>query len=277
MACLEPAYDIAGDSFDYAYNDGILHFMIMDAVGHDLGSSFYASLAVGAYRHARRDQLDLDATVKEIDRLIAERFEQTTYVTAQLCELDVATGILQWVNAGHPSPMLVRNGRVIGDIEGRRRVPLGLGYLAGAGRHPIIAEEHLEPNDSLLFYSDGVVEARTAQGEDFGIERLKSFVESAIASRLSSAEITRRLSHAVLDHHGGRLQDDATVLLVNWRPDRRAGLRNRAHHRDSDRYAAFRASKLRLAAIRSTVHAAPGASVRSSCSSSSVRRWSIAT
>ena len=216
---LEPAYDIAGDSFDYAYNDGILHFMIMDAVGHDLGSSFYASLAVGAYRHARRDQLDLDATVKEIDRLIAERFEQTTYVTAQLCELDVATGILQWVNAGHPSPMLVRNGRVIGDIEGRRRVPLGLGYLAGAGRQPIVAEEHLEPNDSLLFYSDGVVEARTAQGEDFGIERLKSFVESAIASRLSSAEITRRLSHAVLDHHGGRLQDDATVLLVNWRPD----------------------------------------------------------
>ena len=48
---LEPAYDVGGDSFDYAYDDGILHLMILDAVGHDLDSSFFAKLTIGAYRH----------------------------------------------------------------------------------------------------------------------------------------------------------------------------------------------------------------------------------
>jgi serine phosphatase RsbU (regulator of sigma subunit) len=98
-----------------------------------------------------------------------------------------------------------------------------------AEKHPAVAEEHLEPGDAVLFYSDGVIEARTARGEDFGIERLMSFVESAVASQMPASEITRRLSHAVLDHHGGALQDDATMLLVHWHPAR--GRTNGLHQR----------------------------------------------
>ncbi len=214
---LEPAYDVGGDSFDYAYDDGILHLMILDAVGHDLDSSFIATLAIGAYRHARRNGADLVATVRELDDLICDHFEGSTFVTAQLAELDVATGILQWVNAGHPSPLLVRQSRVIDAIEGRRRVPLGLAHLSQT-RDTAIAEEHLQPGDTLLFYSDGVTEARTARGGDFGLERLRDFVERAVASGLPPAEITRRLSHAVLDHHGGSLKDDATTVLLQWHP-----------------------------------------------------------
>ena len=217
---LEPAYDVGGDSFDYAYDDGILRLMILDAVGHDLDSSFVATLTIGAYRHARRNGADLVATVRELDDLIDDHFEGSTYVTAQLAELDVATGILQWVNAGHPSPLLVRESRVIDAVEGRRRVPLGLGHLSQT-RETDIAEEHLQPGDTLLFYSDGLTEARTARGEDFGVERLREFVERAAASGLPPAEITRRLSHAVLDHHGGTLKDDATTVLLQWHPRQR--------------------------------------------------------
>jgi serine phosphatase RsbU (regulator of sigma subunit) len=214
---LEPAYDVGGDSFDYAYDDGILHLMILDAVGHDLDSSVFATFTIGAYRHARRNRADLVATVRELDDLIHDHFEGATFVTAQLAELDVATGILQWVNAGHPNPLLVRQSRVIGAIEGRRRVPLGLAHLAQTNG-TVVSEEHLQPGDTLLFYSDGVTEARKASGGDFGLERLRDFVERAVASGLPPAEITRRLSHAVLDHHGGALKDDATTLLVQWHP-----------------------------------------------------------
>ncbi len=217
---LEPAYEVGGDAFDYTYDGGVLHFMILDAVGHDLASSFYASLAIGAYRCARRNGTDLAGTVRELDVLIDAQFEGATFVTAQLGELDVATGILQWVNAAHPSPLLVRQGRVVGTLEGRRRVPLGLAHLVQNEKHAPVAEEHLEPGDTLLFYSDGVTEARTARGDDFGIERLGWFLERAAASELSAGEISRRLAHAVLDHHGGKLQDDATTLLVQWHPSR---------------------------------------------------------
>jgi Stage II sporulation protein E (SpoIIE) len=217
---LEPAYDVGGDTFDYAYSDGMLQFMILDAVGHDLDSSFYAALSVGSYRHARRSGIDLQRTVSELDSVIHDQFEGTTFATAQLCELDVATGILQWVNAGHPSPVLIRNGLAVGTLDGRRRVPLGVGHLAGAEKYAAVAEEHLEPGDMLLFYSDGVVEARTPRGTDFGMERLRAFVEEAVSSELPLAEITRQLGHAILDHHGGALQDDATIVLVHWHPNR---------------------------------------------------------
>ena len=52
---LEPAYDIAGDAFDYAINGTDLHLAIFDGLGHGLGSTLLTGLAVGAYRHARRD------------------------------------------------------------------------------------------------------------------------------------------------------------------------------------------------------------------------------
>jgi hypothetical protein len=221
---LEPAYEVGGDTFDYAYSNGILQFMILDAVGHNLDSSFYAALSIGSYRHARRSGADLERTVRQLDTVINEHFEGATFATAQVCELDVATGIMQWVNAGHPSPMLVRDGRVVAHLEGRRRVPLGVGHLARVEAYASVAEEHLEPGDFLLFYSDGVIEARTPRGTDFGKVRLQAFVEHAVASDLPPGEITRRLSHAILEHHGGQLQDDATMLIVHWHPSSRPEL-----------------------------------------------------
>jgi serine phosphatase RsbU (regulator of sigma subunit) len=76
--------------------------------------------------------------------------------------------------------------------------------------------EQLEPGDRLLFYSDGVVEARDEHGEFFGVERLVDFTERAELSRLSAPETLRRLTAAILAHQGGRLQDDATLLMVDW-------------------------------------------------------------
>jgi serine phosphatase RsbU (regulator of sigma subunit) len=76
----------------------------------------------------------------------------------------------------------------------------------------------LEPGDRLLFLSDGAIEARSPDGELFGRERLGDLLERAVASGLPSSEVMRRLMHALLAHQQGRLQDDATLLLLEW-PD----------------------------------------------------------
>jgi serine phosphatase RsbU (regulator of sigma subunit) len=81
-----------------------------------------------------------------------------------------------------------------------------------------VAVERLQPGDSVLLYTDGIVEARRAGGSDFGEDRLREFLGAAFAAGSSPSETVRRLSNAVLDYHGGHLQDDATTVLVTWDP-----------------------------------------------------------
>ena len=208
---LEPAYSIAGDSFDYAYDDDVLSFAIIDAMGHGFEAMILANVAVGAYRHSRRAGRGLADTYAAMDEVLSAHFGPDRFVTAQLGELHAPTGDLRWLNAGHPQPLLVRGGRVVGNLECAPTFPIGFG-----GAVAEIAEYRLEPGDHLLFYTDGVVEARSPEGEFFGDERLSDLLVRALATDLPVSETVRRLSHAILDHQQGALQDDATTLMVSW-------------------------------------------------------------
>ncbi len=124
---LEPAYEIAGDTFDYALNGRVAHFAIFDAVGHGLGAARLANLTLGTYRNRRRGGDDLLQTAAAIDETLLSQFGQSWFVTTLLAQLDLDTGELRWVNAGHVRPLLLRNGRVISELESIPAPPLGLG------------------------------------------------------------------------------------------------------------------------------------------------------
>ena len=216
---LEPAYHIGGDTFDYAYDDNGLHVGIFDAVGHGLEASLLSILAVGAYRNRRRSGEELGGIGTTIDEVITQHSRGDAYITGQLAHLDVTSGVLSWLNAGHPQPLLIRQGRVVGPVSCPPRPPFGLGQLV-PGAEPLILQDQLEPDDAVLMFTDGIVEARRTSGSDFGLDRLVDFMERALAAGLSPSETLRRLSHAVLDFHSGALQDDATTVLVTWHPQR---------------------------------------------------------
>ncbi len=215
---LEPAYEAAGDTFDYAYSEDVLDFAVFDSVGHDLASAVISNLAVGTYRNRRRSGDDLDVAGRRIDEVLLEQIGDGAFATGILARLDTRSGSLGWLNGGHPPPLLVRQGRRIVELDDRRRVPFGLGHLLARNRTGF-PHVQLEPGDAVLLYTDGIVEARQADGEGFGLGRLEEFLGNAFAAQLSPAETVRRLSNAVLDHHGGTLQDDASTLLVVWHPD----------------------------------------------------------
>jgi serine phosphatase RsbU (regulator of sigma subunit) len=212
---IQPAYDVGGDSFDYAVNGDTLDFAVFDAMGHGLTSSQLAHLAVSSYRHSRRSGLDLEATYQAMDAAVAARSQGEEYVTCILGRLDLLDGHLTWINVGHPLPLLVRGGEVVGSLSCEPTLPAGLGHGFTGNRVTEIAHDVLQPGDRLFCLTDGVVDAHRRGGEDFGEERLIALLSERSRAGLDAAETVRQLSHTVLDHHGV-LSDDTTAFLVDF-------------------------------------------------------------
>jgi len=209
---VEPPYAVGGDAFDYALNGDLAEFAIVDAMGHGLRASLMATASVSSYRHSRRARLDLPATYRNMDAVVAQQFGEDHFVTAQLATLQLDTGLLRWVNAGHPAPLLIRGRRVVRELQSSVTLPIGIG-----GADPEVAEEALQPGDRVLFYTDGVIEERVVEGEQFGRDRMVDLLLREIASGLPVGETVRRTSRTLLRHRGGTTTDDATIVLVEWR------------------------------------------------------------
>ncbi|MDP9181441.1 MAG: serine/threonine-protein phosphatase, partial [Actinomycetota bacterium] len=214
-ALIEPAYEVGGDSFDYAVNGDVVDLAIMDAMGHGVGASSIASLAVGCYRHGRREGRGLSSIYESLNEVLRSQYGGDVFATGQLAQLAVKTGELTWINAGHPAPLLIRRGKVVKQLGSEAGLPWGLG-----GDPPMVARESLEPDDGVLFFTDGVVEARTQTGDEFGLDRLADLAGQYASDQLAPAEIVRQIVRSVLDHRVVELRDDATLLLVQWHRDR---------------------------------------------------------
>ncbi|MEN3314411.1 MAG: hypothetical protein V7605_645 [Acidimicrobiaceae bacterium] len=210
-AVLSPVYELGGDSFDYSVDADTARISIFDAMGHGLEAGLMASVAMAACRNSRRTADDLVGSTAAIDRAISAQFGPDRFVTGVLADLDLASGRLQWSVSGHPPPLLLRNGRIVKTLKADVGLPFGIGGTA------VVAEEMLERADQVLFFTDGVVEARSPDGEFFGVDRLVDMVSRASASATPAPETMRRLIHAILDHQEGELQDDATIVVVEWR------------------------------------------------------------
>jgi serine phosphatase RsbU (regulator of sigma subunit) len=212
---LEPAYEVGGDCFDYAYNDGRLDFAIFDMVGHGLRSAVLAALVVGAYRHGRRAGKDLPELADAIDAAARSHPGAVAFATGVLARLDVNTGHLTWMTCGHPHPLIARRGSVLAAPTASPGLPLGMGAFG-----PVIGEiveVDLEPDDGVLLYTDGVVEARTPDGDFFGEERLRDLVAREHVAGDSPQEVVRRLVRTTIEHSADAgLRDDASMLYLHW-------------------------------------------------------------
>jgi len=147
-----------------------------------------------------------------MDSAIADQFGPERFVTAQMARLDVSSGLLQWVNAGHPAPLLLRGGRVVDALESQTTLPVGVG-----GAKPIATERVLRRGDRVLFFTDGLVEEHKRGGDEFGETRLRELIERAEHDGGPVQETVRRLSRALMLERGGATTDDATLLLVEWK------------------------------------------------------------
>jgi hypothetical protein len=207
---LEPAYDVGGDSFDYSLDENTLHLAVFDAMGHGVEAATMATLLIAAYRHGRVNGNDLPDMYTEMDSVMATSFPGR-FATALIGRLDTTSGVLTWINAGHPAGLLIRDGRVVEELTGPVSRPVGLGDGT-----PHVHTTRLRRRDRLLVFTDGVVEERLADGAQFGEQRLREFIEDNAVHGLPPAETVRLLSQSLLRGRGGRTTDDASLLMVEW-------------------------------------------------------------
>ena len=214
-AVLEPCYDVGGDAFDYAANDTTLHVGLFDTVGHGIEASALTTLTLNTYRNARRSGLSLEDTYRSIDKWIGAQF-RGSFVTAVLSEFDTATGIYRRILAGHPAELLIRDGKAAAVGREPTALPLGLGHMVD--RPPGVTTMRLRPGDALVFYTDGITEARDTDGNLFGLDRLVEFFTGELAAGRLPAETMRRLIHTIVSYENGELRDDATAAMLRWNP-----------------------------------------------------------
>jgi serine phosphatase RsbU (regulator of sigma subunit) len=209
---IEPAYEVGGDTFDYNINGDIVDFALLDAMGHGLEAALLSFQAVAAYRYGRRRRQSLAEIAATLEDTFVRQFGGDRFVTGILCRLDLRTGALGWVNAAHQPPLLLRDGRLLGELGGSPACPLGLALESDLEVH----EATIEPGDSIVLYSDGVVEARSPSGDDFELDRLRTFLEHEAAQKAPPSTAVRHILEEIKAHSSGPLHDDATLVQFDY-------------------------------------------------------------
>ena len=208
---VEPAYSTGGDSFDFAVNGDLLEFIVIDAVGHGMPAVLKSIAAITTYRNVRRERGGLAAVYEEIGRVMVDQFGERYYATGVIGSLQMSTGELTWINAGHPQPLLVREGSARHRLWCAPSLPMGLG-----GEVREICSTTLQAGDRLLVYTDGVVERRGSPGPAPYLDRLTERLIASTSEAVAIEETLRRLVRSVLESLDNRLDDDATLVLVEF-------------------------------------------------------------
>ena len=200
---LEPAGEVGGDTFDFSLDRNTLHVSMTDAMGHSVASALLATLVVGALRNTRRRGASLIEQAQGADEALLSYAGQSGFVTGQLVRVDLVAQTARVLNAGHPRPFRLRQGRVE-EVELAANQPFGAIPGATWGDQELA----LEAGDRVLFLTDGMLE-RNAKGLDIPALLLAT-------AHLHPREAIQHLTHALLDAVGGELRDDATSLCLDW-------------------------------------------------------------
>ena len=202
-AWLEPAGEIAGDTFDFAMERDTLHLSMTDAMGHSIDASILATVLVGGLRNARRAGVGLAEQAHRANTGLVDYLQRAGFVTGQVARIDLRAESATIINAGHPPPLRLRHGHL-------ETVPLQADPPFGAFPEVPYRVQPLplEPGDRLIFLTDGMLERNAASAQ------IPQLVTAGAA--MHPREAVQRLVQAVLEATNGELNDDATVMCLDW-------------------------------------------------------------
>ena len=214
--------DVIGGDFFYIVrvSDSCAGIFICDVMGHGVRSALITSMLRALIEGLGSKVACPDELMTLLNNELASILRQTgtvLFATALYCVLDSANGELRFACAGHPHPLHVRG--TTGDVfvlEGKPKAAgLALGLLPGV--HYDLADFSLSPGDSVLLFTDGIIEAEDCHGREFGMDRLVESLRRAISnedSLLDSIEQDVRLFTG-----DEKFKDDVCLVLAQWVPE----------------------------------------------------------
>jgi len=202
-AWLEPAGNVGGDTFDFSMDRDTLHLSMTDAMGHEVGAAVLATVLVGGLRNARRAGVTLGEQARLANAGLHDFARRGGFVTGQIARIDLRAETATIVNAGHPSPLRLRAGRVE-PVALEADPPFGI----VPGHEYLVQPLPLQPGDRLIFLTDGMLERNVASVD---LEAL--LTEGA---EMHPREAVQHLVQTILDAAEGELKDDAAALCLDW-------------------------------------------------------------
>jgi hypothetical protein len=211
----QPADQVGGDFYDiYASQPDEVAAVIGDVSGKGLPAALLMGVIRGAVRTAtwQRSQADHEAESARLNQLLCERASENRFASLFWCSYQRRLGTMRYVNAGHCPPLLVR--RQNGNLQLTRLGEGGpvLGLLQAAYKSSLV---EVAPGDLLVMYSDGLIEAKGTEGEEFGEDRVEEILRCYCEE--SPEEIRDRIagswsSFASLEE----VQDDLTMVIIRF-------------------------------------------------------------
>ncbi len=208
-----PCYEIGGDYYDFiARADGRMIVTLGDVSGKGTAAALLMSSLHAAVHAQAASHHSLVETISAVNNYLTENTPNNRFVTLFYAELDPQTGNLAFINAGHNPPLIVHHA---GTVENLAAGGLPLGIRQNAEYRE--GRTQLHPSDVLVIYSDGVSEATSPQGEEFGTDRLLEVVARNLDS--SAAGIRDRIEAALTKWaQGTPAGDDITLVIVKRQP-----------------------------------------------------------
>jgi serine phosphatase RsbU (regulator of sigma subunit) len=205
-----PCLSVGGDYFDvFQIEEGRTAFLLADVSGKGLGAALLTTMLQGALSGMTLGT-DPARVFNHVNRFLCDHAEVGRYATMFFGILD-DSGKLEYINAGHPSPILMR-GETAEEAFKEGSFPVGLVPEAEFSTTTL----HLEPNDTLLLYSDGVTEAMDPDEQLYGTGRLRAVLMGK--NEMALDDIQKTVLESVENFaRGARQADDLTILLVRFR------------------------------------------------------------
>lgn len=209
FADIATAKEVGGDFYDYFFIDGRhLGFAIADVSGKGIPAALFMMMAKTAIRTSMKQSEDLAEAFDAVNVQLCENNDAEMFVTAFAGVVDLRTGAIRYVNAGHNPAILVHDGAPL--VLTEKSGPL-IGMIEGARYRELRLE--LDHDDLLFLYTDGLTEARDGQGRLFGLERLRSLVADNAGSPAADAAASIRAEVTRFGDERDR-EDDMTLLLL---------------------------------------------------------------
>lgn len=204
-----PCIDVGGDYFDsFPISENRTAVLIADVSGHGLGAALLTTMLQGALSGMTLGEDPL-RVFNQINQFLCDHSEVGHYATMFFSLLD-RDGTLHYIKAAHPSPLLLRRGKV-SELYTEGSFPVGLIPNATFQAESI----KLEPGDTLVLFSDGVTEAEDPEEKQYGIDKLRDLL--TVHEHTPLDELKKVILEAVDCHCRGAAQaDDITVLLARY-------------------------------------------------------------